>query len=125
MHKSMLTSCDTRGNGLATELGIDSIHRFLTRFNFGSRTGIDIEGELAGLAPSQEWKWQRFKQKWYAGDTVSVGIGQGYLLITPLQLAAATATLANDGIPVHPRLLKAVQDSKTQETREIAAANSD
>jgi penicillin-binding protein 2 len=125
MHKSIVISCDTYYYGLATELGIDSIHRFLTRFNFGSRTGIDIEGELAGLAPSQDWKWQRFKQKWYAGDTVSVGIGQGYLLITPLQLAAATATLANDGIPVHPRLLKAVQDSKTQETREIPAANSD
>ena len=68
---------------------------------------------------------KRFKQKWYAGDTVSVGIGQGYLLITPLQLAAATATLANDGIPVHPRLLKAMQDSKTQEIRPLASRNGD
>jgi penicillin-binding protein 2 len=122
MHKSIVISCDTYYYGLANELGIDLIHRFLSGFGFGARTGIDIEGELQGLAPSQEWKMQRFKQKWYAGDTVSVGIGQGYLLATPLQLAAATATLANNGVPVHPRLLKAVQDSKTQETREIGMA---
>ncbi len=122
LHKSIVISCDTYYYGLANELGIDSIHRFLAGFGFGARTGIDIEGELAGLAPSQEWKWQRFKQKWYAGDTVSVGIGQGYMLATPLQLAAATATIANNGVPVHPRLLKAVQDSKTQERRDLAPA---
>ena len=119
MHKSIVISCDTYYYGLATELGIDSIHRFLSGFGFGAPTGIDIDGELAGLAPSQEWKQKRFKQKWYAGDTVSVGIGQGYMLTTPLQLAVATATIANNGVPVHPRLLKAVQDSKTQATREL------
>jgi penicillin-binding protein 2 len=124
LHKSIVISCDTYYYGLATELGIDLIHRFLSGFGFGSRTGIDIEGELVGLAPSQEWKWQRFKQKWYAGDTVSVGIGQGYMLTTPLQLAAATATIANNGVPVHPRLLKALQDSKTQATRELAPSQS-
>ena len=125
MHKSIVISCDTYYYGLATELGIDAINRFLTKFNFGSRTGIDIDGELQGIAPSQEWKWARLKQKWYAGDTVSVGIGQGYLLATPLQLAVATATLANDGVPVHPRLLKSVQDSKTQEVREVAPHSAD
>ncbi len=123
LHKSIVISCDTYYYGLANELGIDAIHRFITQFGFGSRTGIDIEGELLGLAPSQDWKWQRFKQKWYAGDTVSVGIGQGYLLTTPLQLAAAVATLANDGMPVHPRLLRAVQDSRTQETRDMPSRN--
>jgi len=119
MHKSIVVSCDTYYYGLATEMGIDAIHEFLTRFGFGQRSGIDIEGELAGLAPSQEWKQQRFKQKWYAGDTVSVGIGQGYLLATPVQLATAVAGLANGGIPVKPHLLKAVQDSKTRQTREV------
>jgi len=84
---------------------------------FGARTGIDIDGELTGIAPSQEWKQSRFHQKWYAGDTVSVGIGQGYFLITPLQLATALATLANGGVPVHPHLLKSVQDAKTLEVR--------
>jgi len=123
MHKSIVISCDTYYYGLAVELGIDSIHSFLTRFGFGAQTGIDIDGELQGLAPSQDWKWSRFKQKWFAGDTVSVGIGQGYLLATPLQLAAAVATIANGGSPVHPRLLKAVQDAKTQEQREVASRN--
>jgi penicillin-binding protein 2 len=123
LHKAIVVSCDTYFYGLATELGIDSIHRFLSQYGFGAPTGIDIEGELSGLAPSQEWKQKRFKQKWYAGDTVSIGIGQGYLLTTPLQLASATATLANNGVPVHPRLLKAVQNSKTLETREIPSRN--
>jgi penicillin-binding protein 2 len=120
MHKAIVVSCDTYFYGLATELGVDAIHRYLTQFGFGELTGIDIEGETPGLAPSQEWKQRRFKQKWYAGDTVSVGIGQGYILATPLQLAAATATLANNGHVVHPHLLKALQNSRTQETREIA-----
>jgi len=119
LHKAIVVSCDTYFYGLATELGIDSIHRYLTQFGFGQPTGIDIEGETQGLAPSQEWKQRRFKQKWYAGDTVSIGIGQGYLLTTPLQLAAATATLANNGRVVHPRLLKALQNAQTLETREI------
>jgi penicillin-binding protein 2 len=91
LHKSIVISCDTYYYGLATELGIDSIHEFLSKFGFGQRSGIDIEGELPGLAPSQQWKMQRFRQKWYAGDTVSVGIGQGYMLATPVQLATATA----------------------------------
>ncbi|HEX6634380.1 MAG TPA: penicillin-binding protein 2 [Usitatibacter sp.] len=120
MHKAIVVSCDTYFYGLANDMGIDTIHDFLTRFGFGARTGIDIEGELPGLAPSQQWKMQRFKQKWYAGDTVSVGIGQGYMLATPLQLATATATLANGGIPVHPHLLKAIQDAKTHEERAYA-----
>ncbi|HTS85080.1 MAG TPA: penicillin-binding protein 2 [Usitatibacter sp.] len=118
MHKSIVVSCDTYYYGLANELGIDAIHNFLSRFGFGSRTGIDIDGELAGLDPSQDWKWQRFGQKWYAGDTVSVGIGQGYMLATPLQLAAAVATIANNGVLVRPHLLKSVQDAKSQEVRE-------
>jgi penicillin-binding protein 2 len=119
MHRSIVQSCDTYYYGLAVELGIDNIHNYLSRFGLGARTGIDIEGELQGLAPSQEWKMKRFKQKWYAGDTVSVGIGQGYMLATPVQLAAMTATLANGGTPVYPRLLKAVQDSRTQEIRTL------
>jgi penicillin-binding protein 2 len=121
MYKALVVSCDTYFYGLANDMGVDAIHRFVTQFGFGARTGIDIEGELPGLQPSSDWKWQRFRQKWYAGDTVSVGIGQGYWLVTPMQLAAATATLANGGQTVHPRLLKAVQDSKTLETKELLA----
>jgi len=120
LQKSIVVSCDTYYYGLANDLGVDAIHRFMTQFGFGSRTGVDIEGELPGLQPSTDWKWQRFKQKWYAGDTISVGIGQGYWLATPMQLASAVATLANGGTPVHPRMVRAVQDARTQQVREIA-----
>src|SRR6185312_14924321 len=123
MHKAIVQSCDTYFYGLANEMGIDAIHEFLSRFGFGQKTGIDIEGELPGLDPSQKWKSDRFRQKWYAGDTVSVGIGQGYMLATPLQLATAVATLANGGIPVHPHLLKAVEDARTHESKPVAAGN--
>ncbi|MDH5263292.1 MAG: penicillin-binding protein 2 [Betaproteobacteria bacterium] len=123
LHKSIVVSCDTYYYGLANDLGVDAIHRFMTQFGFGARTGVDIDGELPGLQPSTDWKWQRFKQKWYAGDTISVGIGQGYWLATPLQLAAAVATLANGGTPVHPRLVRAVQDARTQAVRELPTRN--
>src|SRR5688500_7198904 len=117
MHRSIVQSCDTYYYGLAVDLGIDAIHSYLSRFGLGQKPGIDIEGELQGIAPSQEWKMRRFEQKWYVGDTVSVGIGQGYMLATPVQLAAMTATLANGGTPVYPRLLKAVRNAKTNELR--------
>ncbi len=119
LHKAIVVSCDTYFYGLSNDLGVDAIHRFMTQFGFGARTGIDIDGELAGLQPSTDWKWQRYNQKWYAGDTISVGIGQGYWLTTPMQLAAATAMLANGGREVRPRLLKALQDARTQERREL------
>ncbi|MFA5824928.1 MAG: penicillin-binding protein 2 [Gallionellaceae bacterium] len=111
MFKSIVISCDTYYYGLATELGIDKIHEYLTEFGFGRKTGVDMEGEVSGLIPSQEWKMKRYKQPWYAGDTVSVGIGQGYNLVTPLQLASATATLANDGIAFKPHFVKQIQRS--------------
>ena len=123
LHRSIVISCDTYYYGLANELGVDAIHRFMTPFGFGARTGIDIDGELPGLQPSSDWKWRRFKQRWYAGDTISVGIGQGYWLATPLQLAAATAVLANDGRVVQPRLVRAIRDSRTREIRELPVRN--
>ncbi len=119
LHRSIVVSCDTYYYQLAVDLGIDAIHDYLARFGLGAKTGIDIEGELSGLAPSQAWKWSRFRQRWYTGDTVSIGIGQGYMLATPMQLAAMTATLANGGTPVHPRLLKAVQNAKTLEVTPV------
>jgi len=106
MFKSIVISCDTYYYGLATELGIDGIHDYLQRFGFGKKTGLDMEGESSGLLPSVDWKRRRYKQIWYPGDTVSVGIGQGYSLVTPLQLAYATAVLANDGIGYRPHLVK-------------------
>ncbi|MFZ5556627.1 MAG: penicillin-binding protein 2 [Pseudomonadota bacterium] len=119
LHKSVVVSCDTYYYGLAVDMGIDAIHKFLGQFGFGARTGIDIEGELAGLLPSQEWKQRRFKERWYVGDTVSVGIGQGYLLATPMQLAFATAVMANNGIAFRPHVVKEVENAVTGEVRRV------
>lgn len=109
MFKSIVISCDTYYYGLATELGIDKIHSYLSQFGFGKKTGVDMEGEVSGLLPSQQWKMNRHKQIWYPGDTVSVGIGQGYNLVTPLQLASATATLANGGVGYKPHFVKHIE----------------
>ena len=119
MFKSIVISCDTYYYGLATEMGVDNIFNFLSRFGFGKKTGIDLEGETSGLLPSQEWKMKRYKEKWYAGDTVSVGIGQGYNLVTPMQLAYATAILANDGVAYLPHLVREVRSSRSNESRLI------
>jgi penicillin-binding protein 2 len=115
MYKSIVVSCDTYYYQLANDLGIDAISRFMGMLGFGSRTGIDIAGESTGILPSQEWKLKRFKQKWYAGETISIGIGQGYNSYTPLQLAAATATLANDGVMFRPHIVNYVEDAQKQE----------
>jgi len=119
MYKSIVESCDTYYYMLANDLGIDNIARFIGQFGFGARTGIDIEGEFAGVLPSPEWKLKRFKkpeqQRWYAGETISVGIGQGYNSYTPLQLAQAVATLANDGVMYRPHLVNYIENPKTGE----------
>ena len=119
MHKAVVESCDTYFYGLAHELGIDFIHEFIGQFGLGRKTEIDLEGEVDGLLPSQEWKQRRFQEKWYVGDTISVGIGQGYNLTTPLQLAFATAILANDGRIFRPHVVQHIQDSQTGELTTI------
>jgi penicillin-binding protein 2 len=120
LHKSLVISCDSYYYGLAYELGIDNIHDFISQFGLGNKTGIDIEGEASGILPSQEWKQKRYREKWFAGDTVSVGIGQGYNLVTPLQLANATAILANNGTAFRPHLVHNIQDGKTGQLRDVA-----
>ena len=114
MYKSIVVSCDTYYYMLANDLGIDNISMFMKQFGFGSRTGIDITGESAGILPSQEWKMKRFRQKWYAGETISVGIGQGYNTYTPLQLAQAMAIIANDGVMFRPHIVNYVEDIVTR-----------
>ena len=119
MHKSIVVSCDTYYYVLANDMGIDAIARFMGQLGFGQRTGIDIEGESPGVLPSPEWKKRRFRrpeqQKWFAGETISIGIGQGYNSYTPIQLAQATATVANNGIMYRPHLVKYITDSRTGE----------
>ena len=128
MYKSIVVSCDTYYYILASETDIDDTARFMTQLGFGQKTGIDIEGELIGTLPSREWKRQRFAgknfrdehRKWYLGDSISAGIGQGYNAFTPIQLAHAIAMVANDGVGYMPHLVKSVQNLKTGEVREIA-----
>lgn len=124
MYKSIVVSCDTYYYQLAHDMGIDAIAGFMPQFGFGQQTGIDIKGEKTGVLPSQQWKMKRYKQKWYGGETISVGIGQGYNAYTPLQLANAVSTLANDGVKVRPRLVHAVQDSRSGQVRLLEPAQS-
>ena len=117
MYSSIVQSCDTYYYILANDMGVDTIHDQMQRFGFGELTGIDIFGEVRGLLPSTDWKRRAYKradqQKWYAGETVSLGIGQGYNNVTMLQLASATATLANNGVKMKPHLVKEVVDVMT------------
>ena len=117
MYSSIVQSCDTYYYILANDMGVDTMHDQLQRFGFGELTGIDIHGEVRGLLPSTEWKRKAYKradqQKWYAGETISLGIGQGYNNFTMLQLASATATLANNGVKMKPHLVKEVVDIMT------------
>jgi penicillin-binding protein 2 len=123
MYKSIVVSCDTYYYTLANDLGIDNMARFIGQFGFGSKTGIDVEGEFIGVLPSQEWKLKRFKntpqQKWFPGETISVGIGQGYNSYTPLQLAQAVATLANDGVMYKPHFVDYIQNPVTGERKYV------
>ena len=107
--KSIVQSCDVFYYDLAFQLGIDKMHKFMTNFGFGKRSGIDIPGERSGLMPSKKWKKRVRKQVWFPGETVIAGIGQGYVLVTPLQLALGTATLANGGKLFQPQLVNAIQ----------------
>jgi penicillin-binding protein 2 len=110
LRKSISQSCDTYYYRLAVDMGIDRMHGYLGKFGLGAKTGIDLEGESSGLLPSRDWKKRRWNKPWYPGETVIAGIGQGYHLTTPLQLAAMTAMLANGGKQVEPRLVEAMRE---------------
>lgn len=110
MIAAIAQSCDVYFYALADDMGIDRIGSFLSRFGFGQKTGIEISPERSGNLPSREWKRSVYGQPWYPGETVIVGIGQGSLLTTPLQLARATAAMANGGLLVTPHLLKEAYD---------------
>ena len=117
---AIVQSCDVYFYSLATQLGIDRIYAGMSRFGFGQVTGIDMSGEPSGLMPSKEWKRRVRDQAWYLGETVITGIGQGYMLTTPLQLARATAILANRGKKITPRFLSATEDPQSRTKEEIA-----
>ncbi|MCP5197579.1 MAG: penicillin-binding protein 2 [Gammaproteobacteria bacterium] len=114
MDRAIAQSCDVYFYDLAFNLGIDRIHEFLDHFSLGRLTGIDLSGEKSGLLPSQAWKNRVHKHGWFAGDTLSVGIGQGYFLATPLQLAHAAAVISQKGVAFKPRVLLATEDPGTR-----------
>ncbi len=127
MYKSIVKSSNVYYYSLANELGVDTMHDFMKPLGFGQITGIDINGEVRGVLPSQDWKRKAYKrpeqQKWYPGETISLGIGQGYNTFTMLQLAQATAILANNGIKHKPRLVIGTQDTVSRVMRPLQAAD--
>jgi penicillin-binding protein 2 len=125
MVRSIVKSSNVYYYSLANELGVDTIHDQLEPFAFGRKTGIDIQGEVTGLLPSTDWKRRAYKlpeqKRWYAGETISLGIGQGYNNFTMLQLASATATLSSGGLRFVPRLVREIEDVVTHERRLVAS----
>jgi penicillin-binding protein 2 len=115
--RSIALSSDTYFYQLAVQMGIDKIAGFMSTMDFGNKTGVDLPGERPGILPSPEWKKQRFKnpaqKKWFSGETVSIGIGQGYNSFTPMQMAHATATLANRGVAFKPHAVATLTDPST------------
>ena len=126
MYRAIVKSSNVYFYSLANELGVDAMHDFMAPLGFGQITGIDIKGEVRGVLPSQDWKRRTYKRpeqkKWYPGETISLGIGQGYNTFTMLQLAQATAVLANNGIKHKPRLVIGTQDTVTGALRPLAPA---
>jgi penicillin-binding protein 2 len=115
LYQAIEQSCDVYFYSLAYDLGIDRLHTFMSRFGFGKKTGIDISGEQSGLMPSRAWKRRVRNKHWYPGETIITGIGQGFMLTTPIQLAVATATLSNRGKFKQPRVVFAMDDARHHE----------
>ncbi len=116
LHRSIVISSDVYYYWLASQLGIDRIYPFMKQWGFGQKTGVDIIGEQTGNLPNREWKRRRFRQFWFPGDTINLGIGQGYNQFTLLQLAHAVATLANKGVVMTPHLVRRVINPETGES---------
>jgi penicillin-binding protein 2 len=114
--EAVAQSCDIYFYEMAVDMGVDTIHKYLSQFGFGEDATLDVSGALNGLLPSSDWKRAVHGETWYPGDTVNLGIGQGYMLATPLQLATATSVLANRGSWAEPRLLKEVLGDRAVES---------
>ncbi|HSV45481.1 MAG TPA: penicillin-binding protein 2, partial [Ramlibacter sp.] len=125
MHRAISLSSNVYFYALSNDLGVDTMHDFMKPLGFGQYTGIDIQGEVRGVLPSTEWKRNYYKRpeqkKWFAGETISLGIGQGYNSFTMLQMAQAISTVANNGVKHKPRLVIATQDPMSHATVPIPA----
>ncbi|MGC8701831.1 MAG: penicillin-binding protein 2 [Thiomonas sp.] len=125
MHKAIAVSCDVYFYMVAHDWGVDGMANYTTKYSFGQATGIDLKGEAKGVLPSKAWKRKAFRspaQKvWYPGDTISLGIGQGYNTFTPLQMATALSTLANQGTRYAPRVVRAIEDMESRRFTPVQA----
>jgi penicillin-binding protein 2 len=126
LHEAIVRSCDVYFYQLALTMGIDNVANGLKAFGFGAPTGVEISGEQGGVVPSPQWKRKAFAhaedQVWFPGETVNTGVGQGYVLVTPMQLASAAATMAARGTRYKPRLLLGTEDAITRETTWVEPA---
>jgi penicillin-binding protein 2 len=119
LRKALRESCDVYFYKLAERLGVNRIAKYAKRFGMGAQLGVGLDNEKAGVIPTEQWKLKRFGKKWYSGETLSVGIGQGYVLATPLQLASMIATVANEGTVYQPHLVKRVVDTDGKVLKEF------
>jgi len=119
MEQALINSCDVYFYNIGQRLGIDAIAETARAFGLGQPTGIDLPSERVGIVPSTEWKQRVRKEPWYAGETISVAIGQGYVTVTPLQMAVATAAVANGGILYKPRLVRAIRERATGRLQDV------
>jgi penicillin-binding protein 2 len=121
MRDALAQSCDVYFYKLASDMGIDRLHRMLSTFGLGRRTGVDLPGEAAGVLPSRAWKMAHYKRGWYPGETLITGIGQGYMLVTPMQLAYATALLAGRGSGTPPHVIGQIEDTVSRNSLDPVA----
>jgi penicillin-binding protein 2 len=122
MYQGIVNSCDVYFYTLGNRLGVDAIAQTARQFGLGQLTGIELQGEKTGILPSTEWKQRVRKEPWYPGETISVSIGQGYVSVTPLQMATAMAAVANGGVLYKPRLVRSIRERATGQSRDILPA---
>ena len=122
LHNAMTHSCDVYFYKMGNRLGIETIARYATLFGLGEKTGIDLPSEQSGIVPSAEWKERTREEPWYPGETISVAIGQGYVTVTPIQMAKIIATISNNGIAQQPQLVQGIRHRNTGEIENLSAS---
>jgi len=119
MNEALIHSCDVYFYTVGQRMGIDTIAEYAKQFGLGQETGVELPSERVGIVPSTAWKQKARNQPWYPGETISAAIGQGYVTVTPLQMASVIGTVANDGVSIKPRLVQAVMNRATGERAEF------
>lgn len=119
LHRAIVESCDVYFYNLGAQIGVDQLAQYARKFGLGSKSGVELSGEKAGLIPTREWKLKKLKESWQMGETTSLSIGQGFILLTPLQLIRAYSALANGGVLYKPRLIKKIMTERGQIIKEF------